>query len=192
MSRIVAIVGRPNVGKSTLFNRLTDSRSAIVDETSGVTRDRNYGICNWNGIDFSVIDTGGYVENSDDIFEGEINKQVLLAIKKILDQRRLVTEKTTTDYLQKVSLLDNINPNLSSIIDGKLILIENTNKQGPFIVGQIPLNKIQGNINCILYTLYGACIILFVLLLVYFIINNKDSEPELPQVAPALKEKQHK
>ncbi len=80
MSRIVAIVGRPNVGKSTLFNRLTDSRSAIVDETSGVTRDRNYGICNWNGIDFSVIDTGGYVENSDDIFEGEINKQVLLAI----------------------------------------------------------------------------------------------------------------
>jgi GTP-binding protein len=82
MSRIVAIVGRPNVGKSTLFNRLTDSRDAIVDETSGVTRDRNYGTCNWNGIDFSVIDTGGYVENSDDIFEEEINKQVLLAIEE--------------------------------------------------------------------------------------------------------------
>jgi GTP-binding protein len=82
MSRIVAIVGRPNVGKSTLFNRLTDSRDAIVDEMSGVTRDRNYGLCNWNGIDFSVIDTGGYVENSDDIFEGEINKQVLLAIEE--------------------------------------------------------------------------------------------------------------
>lgn len=80
MSRIVAIVGRPNVGKSTLFNRLTDSRSAIVDETSGVTRDRNYGTCIWNGVEFSVIDTGGYVENSDDIFESEINKQVLLAI----------------------------------------------------------------------------------------------------------------
>jgi GTP-binding protein len=80
MSRIVAIVGRPNVGKSTLFNRLTDSRNAIVDETSGVTRDRNYGTCNWNGVDFSVIDTGGYVENSDDIFEEEINKQVLLAV----------------------------------------------------------------------------------------------------------------
>jgi len=80
MSRIVAIVGRPNVGKSTLFNRLTDSRDAIVDEVSGVTRDRNYGTCNWNGVDFSVIDTGGYVENSDDIFEGEINKQVRLAI----------------------------------------------------------------------------------------------------------------
>ena len=82
MSRIVAIVGRPNVGKSTLFNRLTDSREAIVDEVSGVTRDRNYGVSNWNGMDFSVIDTGGYVQNSDDIFEEEINKQVLLAIEE--------------------------------------------------------------------------------------------------------------
>jgi GTPase len=82
MSSIVAIVGRPNVGKSTLFNRLTDSRDAIVDEMSGVTRDRNYGTCNWNGVDFSVIDTGGYVEDSDDIFEGEINKQVRLAIEE--------------------------------------------------------------------------------------------------------------
>jgi GTP-binding protein len=82
MSRIVAIVGRPNVGKSTLFNRLTDSREAIVDEVSGVTRDRNYGVSHWNGMDFSVIDTGGYVQNSDDIFEEEINKQVLLAIEE--------------------------------------------------------------------------------------------------------------
>lgn len=82
MSKIVAIVGRPNVGKSTLFNRLTDSREAIVDEVSGVTRDRNYGKSTWNGVDFSVIDTGGYVQNSDDIFEEEINKQVLLAIEE--------------------------------------------------------------------------------------------------------------
>jgi GTP-binding protein len=82
MSRIVAIVGRPNVGKSTLFNRFTESRDAIVDEMSGVTRDRNYGTCNWNGIDFSVIDTGGYVDDSDDIFEEEINKQVILAIEE--------------------------------------------------------------------------------------------------------------
>ena len=82
MSKIVAIVGRPNVGKSTLFNRLTESREAIVDEVSGVTRDRNYGMSNWNGTDFSVIDTGGYVQNSDDIFEEEINKQVLLAIEE--------------------------------------------------------------------------------------------------------------
>ncbi|MFO7574664.1 MAG: ribosome biogenesis GTPase Der [Bacteroidales bacterium] len=82
MSRIVAIVGRPNVGKSTLFNRLTESREAIVDEESGVTRDRNYGRAEWNGVEFSVIDTGGYVENSDDVFEEEINKQVRLAIEE--------------------------------------------------------------------------------------------------------------
>ncbi|HKK42395.1 MAG TPA: ribosome biogenesis GTPase Der [Bacteroidales bacterium] len=82
MSKIVAIVGRPNVGKSTLFNRLTGTREAIVDEVSGVTRDRNYGLSNWNGLDFSVIDTGGYVKNSDDIFEEEINKQVVLAIEE--------------------------------------------------------------------------------------------------------------
>jgi GTPase len=82
MGKIVAIVGRPNVGKSTLFNRLTVTRDAIVDEVSGVTRDRNYGLSNWNGVDFSVIDTGGYVQNSDDVFEEEINKQVMLAIEE--------------------------------------------------------------------------------------------------------------
>ncbi len=80
MANIVAIVGRPNVGKSTLFNRLTESRDAIVDVTSGVTRDRNYGKSVWNGIEFSVIDTGGYVSSSTDIFEEEIRKQVHLAI----------------------------------------------------------------------------------------------------------------
>lgn len=94
MSKIVAIVGRPNVGKSTLFNRLVESRKAIVDKISGVTRDRNYGKANWNGIDFSVIDTGGYVENSDDIFEGEINKQVILAIEEA-NIILLVTDVTT-------------------------------------------------------------------------------------------------
>lgn len=80
MANIVAIVGRPNVGKSTLFNRMVESRQAITDETAGVTRDRHYGKCVWSGIEFSVIDTGGYVTNSDDIFEGEIRKQVKLAI----------------------------------------------------------------------------------------------------------------
>lgn len=80
MSNIVAIVGRPNVGKSTFFNRLIESRTAIVDDESGVTRDRNYGKSTWNGVDFSVIDTGGYVINSDDVFEEEIRKQVVLAI----------------------------------------------------------------------------------------------------------------
>ncbi|MBP5527384.1 MAG: ribosome biogenesis GTPase Der [Bacteroidales bacterium] len=77
---IIAIVGRPNVGKSTLFNRLTESRQAIVDETSGVTRDRQYGHADWNGKHFSVIDTGGYVMGGDDAFEEEIRKQVALAV----------------------------------------------------------------------------------------------------------------
>ncbi len=80
MSNIVAIVGRPNVGKSTLFNRLTESRQAIVDQTSGVTRDRQYGKSDWNGKHFSIIDTGGYVMGGDDEFEIEIRKQVQLAV----------------------------------------------------------------------------------------------------------------
>lgn len=82
MGNIVAIVGRPNVGKSTLFNRLTETRSAIVDEASGVTRDRHYGKVEWNGKEFTLIDTGGYVKGSDDIFEDEIRKQVVLAIEE--------------------------------------------------------------------------------------------------------------
>jgi GTPase len=76
----VAIVGRPNVGKSTLFNRLVEQRKAIVDDESGVTRDRQYGIAEWNGKQFNVIDTGGFVANSDDVFEKEIKKQVLIAL----------------------------------------------------------------------------------------------------------------
>lgn len=80
MNNIVAIVGRPNVGKSTFFNRLIKRRDAIVDSVSGVTRDRNYGKSEWNGKEFSVIDTGGYIKGSDDIFEAEIRKQVELAI----------------------------------------------------------------------------------------------------------------
>ena len=82
MGNIVAIVGRPNVGKSTLFNRLTETREAIVDEISGVTRDRNYGKSDWNGREFSVVDTGGYVIKSGDVFETEIRKQVLAAIEE--------------------------------------------------------------------------------------------------------------
>ncbi|MDR0866571.1 MAG: ribosome biogenesis GTPase Der [Candidatus Symbiothrix sp.] len=82
MSNIVAIVGRPNVGKSTLFNRLTQSRQAIVDETAGTTRDRQYGKAEWAGQEFSIIDTGGWVLNSEDVFEEEINKQVQIAIEE--------------------------------------------------------------------------------------------------------------
>jgi GTP-binding protein len=109
MSNIVAILGRPNVGKSTLFNRLTESREAIVHETSGVTRDRHYGKSIWNGVEFSVIDTGGYVEGSDDIFEEEIRKQVLLAVDEadvllfLVDVRDGITDtdKTIASLLRK-------------------------------------------------------------------------------------------
>jgi GTP-binding protein len=82
MSNIVAIVGRPNVGKSTFFNRLTETRAAIVDDMPGVTRDRNYGKSLWNGVEFSIIDTGGYVSGSDDVFEEEIRRQANLAIQE--------------------------------------------------------------------------------------------------------------
>lgn len=82
MSNIVAIIGRPNVGKSTLFNRLTGSRDAITNDTAGTTRDRHYGKCEWSGREFTVIDTGGYISGSDDIFESEINKQVKIAVEE--------------------------------------------------------------------------------------------------------------
>ena len=82
MANLVAIVGRPNVGKSTLFNRLTKTRQAIVSDEAGTTRDRQYGKCDWNGKEFSVVDTGGWVVNSDDIFEEEIRKQVLIATEE--------------------------------------------------------------------------------------------------------------
>ncbi|MDE6564550.1 MAG: ribosome biogenesis GTPase Der [Muribaculaceae bacterium] len=82
MGQLVAIVGRPNVGKSTLFNRLTQTRTAITDPTAGTTRDRQYGKVDWNGKEFSIVDTGGWVVNSEDIFESEINKQVELAIEQ--------------------------------------------------------------------------------------------------------------
>lgn len=109
MGNIIAIVGRPNVGKSTLFNRLTGTRDAIVDEHSGVTRDRQYGKSDWNGKDFSIIDTGGYVQGSDDIFEEEIRKQVLIAIEEadviifMVDTVTGITDldETVADMLRK-------------------------------------------------------------------------------------------
>jgi GTP-binding protein len=82
MSGIVAIIGRPNVGKSTFFNRLLKERKAIVDDLSGVTRDRHYGECEWNGRIFTVIDTGGYVALSDDVFESAIREQVHIAMEE--------------------------------------------------------------------------------------------------------------
>jgi len=82
MSYTIAITGRPNVGKSTFFNRLLEQRKAIVDDVSGVTRDRQYGVAEWIGKTFNVIDTGGFVAHSDDVFEREIRKQVHIAMEE--------------------------------------------------------------------------------------------------------------
>jgi len=119
MGNIVAIVGRPNVGKSTLFNRLTESRSAIVDEASGVTRDRHYGKVDWNGKEFTLIDTGGYVKGSDDIFEEEIRKQVIISIEEC-DLIIFVVDVTSgiTDLDQTVA-------NLLRKSNKKIILVSN-------------------------------------------------------------------
>ena len=106
MGNLVAIVGRPNVGKSTLFNRLTKSRRAIVSEEAGTTRDRQYGKCEWNGREFSVVDTGGWVVNSDDIFEEEIRKQVIIATEEA-DLVLFLVDITTglTDWDEDVALI---------------------------------------------------------------------------------------
>jgi len=119
MGNIVAIVGRPNVGKSTFFNRLTESRNAIVDEVSGVTRDRHYGKVIWNGQEFSIIDTGGYVTNSDDVFEEEIRKQVLLAI----DEADVVL--FLVDVISGITDLDQTIAGMLRRIDKPVVLVVN-------------------------------------------------------------------
>ena len=106
MANLVAIVGRPNVGKSTLFNRLTQTRHAIVSDTAGTTRDRQYGKCQWNGREFSVVDTGGWVVNSDDIFEDAIRKQVLVATEEADLVLFLVDAETgVTDWDEDVAMI---------------------------------------------------------------------------------------
>ncbi len=106
MANLVAIVGRPNVGKSTLFNRLTQSRRAIVSDTAGTTRDRQYGKCTWNGREFSVVDTGGWVVKSDDIFEDAIRKQVIVATEEADLVLFLVDVETgITDWDEDVALI---------------------------------------------------------------------------------------
>lgn len=106
MSNLVAIVGRPNVGKSTLFNRLTQSRRAIVSDTAGTTRDRQYGKCSWNLKEFSIVDTGGWVVNSDDIFEDAIRRQVLVATEEADLVLFLVDVSTgVTDWDEDVAMI---------------------------------------------------------------------------------------
>jgi GTP-binding protein len=121
MGNIVAIVGRPNVGKSTLFNRLTESRKAIVHESSGVTRDRHYGKSEWNGKEFSVIDTGGYISNSEDIFEEEIRKQVLLAL----------------DEAQSILLVVDVEAGVTDLDDTMARLLRKTQKPVFVVVNKV-------------------------------------------------------
>ncbi len=119
MTNIAAIVGRPNVGKSTFFNRLVQARQAIVEETSGVTRDRHYGRSDWNGKTFSLIDTGGYVVGSDDIFEEEIRKQVALAI----DEADVIF--FVVDAREGVHMLDKEVANMLRQSKKKVLLVAN-------------------------------------------------------------------
>lgn len=119
MGNIVAIVGRPNVGKSTLFNRLTESRDAIVNEEAGVTRDRQYGKVIWNGREFSIADTGGYVVNSDDVFEDEIRKQVVIAIEEA------DTILFVVDVMTGITDMDNAVANLLRRTEKKVVLAVN-------------------------------------------------------------------
>ena len=119
MKNIVAIVGRPNVGKSTLFNRLTESRKAIVDEASGVTRDRQYGVSTWGKHEFSLIDTGGYVKGSEDEFEGEIRKQVIIA----LDEANVIL--FVVDAAVGITDLDQAVANLLRKTNKKIMVVAN-------------------------------------------------------------------
>jgi len=150
MSNIVAIIGRPNVGKSTTFNRLTESRQAITDEISGVTRDRHYGKSEWNGREFSVIDTGGYVQGSEDVFEVEIRKQVELAIEEANVILFLVDAKTgITDLDQSVvNMLRRTKKKVVlgvNKVDNKILLDEAVEFYSLGLGEYIPFSSISGS-----------------------------------------------
>ena len=150
MSNIVAIVGRPNVGKSTIFNRLTETRQAITDETSGVTRDRHYGRSEWNGCEFSVIDTGGYVQGSDEIFEVEIRKQVELAIDEanvilfLVDAKEGITDldQSVVDLLRKTNKKFVLGVNK---VDNKELLENSVEFYNLGLGDYIPFSSISGS-----------------------------------------------
>ena len=154
MGNLVAIVGRPNVGKSTLFNRLTNSRQAIVSDEAGTTRDRQYGKCEWCGREFSVVDTGGWVVNSDDIFEEEIRKQVLVATEEADLVLFLCDIKNgVTDWDMDVAQI--LRRNASSAGGGQgeglpVILVANKADDGKDLYGQYDFYKLGlGDPYCI-------------------------------------------
>ena len=144
MGNVVAIVGRPNVGKSTFFNRLAETRQAIVDATSGVTRDRHYAKADWNGKEFSIIDTGGYVMGSDDVFEEEIRKQVDLAIEESNIILFLV------DVNDGVTDMDKDVANLLRKSGKKIFLVANKVDNNSKIAGSAEFYKLGlGEVYCI-------------------------------------------
>ena len=178
MNNIVAIVGRPNVGKSTIFNRLTQTRQAITDESSGVTRDRHYGKSEWNGQEFSVIDTGGYVEGSDDIFEKEIRKQVELAIDEANVILFLVDAKDgITDLDQSVAqLLRKTDKKVILVVnkvDNKKLLDEAVEFYNLGMGDYIPVASISGS---------GTGDLLDELIK-YFVEDNSDKDVGIPKFA---------
>lgn len=178
MNNIVAIVGRPNVGKSTIFNRLTQTRQAITDESSGVTRDRHYGKSEWNGQEFSVIDTGGYVEGSYDIFEKEIRKQVELAIDEANVILFLVDAKDgITDLDQSVAqLLRKTDKKVILVVnkvDNKKLLDEAVEFYNLGMGDYIPVASISGS---------GTGDLLDELIK-YFVEDNSDNDVGIPKFA---------
>ncbi|RLD45847.1 MAG: ribosome biogenesis GTPase Der [Bacteroidetes bacterium] len=179
MNNTIAIVGRPNVGKSTLFNRLTESKEAIVESISGVTRDRIYGKSDWNGVDFSVIDTGGYVYGSDDTFEEEIRKQVLFAIDEadaivfVVDIREGINplDEDVAELLRKTDKAvftvanKSDTPNVSDLV-GEFYA---------FGLGQVyPISSINGS---------GTGDLLDDIVKVFDITKKDDEDPDIPRIA---------
>lgn len=178
MGNIVAIVGRPNVGKSTLFNRLTEARDAIVDPTSGVTRDRHYGKAEWTGVEFSVIDTGGYTVNDDDIFEDEIKKQVQLAIEEATSILFVVDVTTgITDHDEAIAGL------LRRSEKPVLVVANKVDTNDRILSASEFYNFGLGDVYCISSANGGGTGDMLDALLETFPSRESYEEPELPRIA---------
>lgn len=178
MANIVAIVGRPNVGKSTLFNRLTESRDAIVDPTSGVTRDRHYGKAEWSGVEFSVIDTGGYTLHSEDVFETEIKKQVELAIDEA-NTILFVLDATTgiTDHDEAIASM------LRKSDKSVLVVANKVDTNDLILQASEFYNFGLGEVYCISSASGGGTGDLLDALIETFPSKENEPDPEIPRIA---------
>ena len=178
MGNILAVVGRPNVGKSTLFNRLVGSRKAIVEETSGVTRDRHYGKTDWNGVEFSIIDTGGYVEDSDDVFEDEIKKQAVLAI----DEADLIV--FMVDVKDGLTAMDKDVANILRKSDKKIFLVANKVDTNELISNSAEFYQLGlGQVFCISSITGSGTGDLFDIVVKEFDKVFQEEVPDLPKIA---------